>query len=170
MSDVQFINGNPYSFNAVRLFIYTMSGRGGRWFGWKAIDFGGEKRDRPPVAGALKSGAALGISEGEYTAPNPKITFVASSLDADNTAYYQSLIDMMSEEAEDGVSYGNTQLYMLLQVNAHVRSKYEWLNVFLTEPGASWEKGPEGLYRETTFTCARHKVNGKTLYDSSEER
>jgi hypothetical protein len=169
MSDLVYINGNPFNFNAVRLYIYTLSGAGGRWYGWKNIDFGGEKRERAAVPGALKSGAAYGITEGDYTAPNPKITFVASSADADRTAPFDSLTTMMANESPDGRSYGNTQLYMLLQVIAQQRAKYEWLNVFLTEPGASWEKGPEGLFREVGFTCARHKVNGNTLYDSTEE-
>ena len=153
----------------MRLSIWTPRGNGGRIYGLKAIDFGGEKRERPFIYGQSKSAGPIALAEGKYTPPSPKITFHAHTLDADATAPYDGLIEMLARESDNGHNYGNVQMYMLLQITASIRAKYEWFNMVLTDPGASWSESDESFVREVGFTCTRFKENGHTLYDSSEE-
>lgn len=167
--DTRYINGNPVSFNSIRFSIWTPGGNGGRIFGFQNIDFGGEKRERPFIYGQSKSMGPIALAEGKYTPPNPKVTFLAHTLDADQTAPFDGLINMLARESDNGHNYGNVPMYWLLQVNAAIRAKYEWFDVYLTEPGGSWSESDDALKREVGFTCRRFKENGHTLYDSSEE-
>ena len=171
--DTRYINGNAVSWGDFRLIVTLpdMGGMGGRLYGFQSLDFGGEKRDRQPVHGQNEAQAAIALSKGEYTAPNPKIKFLVHTLDADETVYFDSLTTLLAKGAPDGISYGETRMNWLLQVNnKQIRATYQWFDVYCVEPGGTWEKGSEGLTTEVGFTCLRFMKNGKTLYDSNGER
>lgn len=168
--DTAYINGNAVSWGNLlwRVTLPDMGGMGGRLFGFYSFDFGGEKRDRKHVYAQSEDEAPIALSAGQYIPPFPKVGFLAHTLDADETAPYTSLITLLSRGAPDGISYGDVRMYWLLQVNSGVmRGRYEWFDVYLTEPSASWEPGQDGLKREVGFACLRHRVNGKTLYRST---
>jgi hypothetical protein len=171
MPDMQFINGNAVSWNSLYVSMFLPNNTGGRIYGIHSVDISGEKRERPPVYGQNRAARPMGLPEGKYTPPMLKLGFLAHTLEADETAHYDSVITLLKAAAIDGRSYGSVPIYWLIQVAAPnvARMQYELFGCYLTEPGGSWEETAEGLKREAVFQTTYAKTNGGTLYDSSEE-
>lgn len=172
MGDVAYINKSLVSWSDLK-WIVSLPDLGGAqspFYGFKSLDFGGQKRERPPQYGQNRAQAPLGLAKGKYTPPNPKVAFHAHALDADQTAPFDSFLEFVRRGAPDGNSYGDVRMNWLLQVdNPGVFTEYNWYDVYIVGDSGSWEESPEGLIREVEFTCTRFKTNGATLYDSSEE-
>lgn len=172
MGDVAYINKSLVSWSDLKWIVSLpdLGGAQSRFYGFKSLDFGGQKRERPPQYGQNRAQAPLGLAKGKYTPPNPKVAFHAHALDADQTAPFDSFLEFVRRGAPDGNSYGDVRMNWLLQVdNPGVFTEYNWYDVYIVGDSGSWEESPEGLIREVEFTCTRFKTNGATLYDSSEE-
>jgi hypothetical protein len=172
MGDVAYINKNLVSWADLRWWIGLpdLGNAGKRFYGFHSIDFGSQKRERPPQWGQNRSQAPIGLPSGKYTPPNPKVGFLAHALDADATAPFDSLITTLMQASEDGRSYGNVRMNWTLQViNRGIYAQYDWFDVYIVGDNGAWEESPDGLKREIECTCTRFRTNGGTLYDSSEE-
>jgi hypothetical protein len=170
--DLAYINKNAFSWGDAAFFIALpdLGNAGGRLYGFKKFSHGAPKRERVLVYGQNTAQAPIAVSKGKYTPPTPKIEFHAHSLDADATAPYTGLIELLAQGAPDGRSYGETRMNWVFQMlNNGAYAEYRWYNVYIVGESADWEEGPEGLTRECDFICTRHTVNGKTIYDSSQE-
>lgn len=175
MSDVMYLNQNAVSWNHLR-FTISRPDTGVVWrcYGFHSLDFGGEKRERALVYGQNLAQAPLAISAGKYTPPSPKVGFLVHSLEADDTAPFDSYLEMLAVGNPVGPSgfqsYGDTRTNWNLQiVNRQINIMYQWFGVHATEVGGSWEETAEGLKREVSHMCMRFAINGKTVYDSSQE-
>jgi hypothetical protein len=170
--DPAYINGNLVSWSDL-IWLVSYPDLGNfqrRFFGFRAIDFGSEKRERPPQYGQNRAAAPIGLPAGKYTPPAPKITFHAHTMDADERAPYDSFIEALRKAAPDGNSYGNVRMNWQLQVNNNrIYTEYNWYDLYIVENNASWEETAEGLFKEVGFQSTRFNTNGATLYDSSEE-
>lgn len=170
--DVAYLNRNAISWGHLlfRITLPDVGNAGGRLFGFHSLDFGGQKRDRQHIYGQNEAQAPMAVSNGKYVPPFPKLGFWAHSLDASETAPFDSLISLLKKGAVDGRSYGEVRMNWLLQVDAKgLEASYEWLDVYMTEDGGQWTNEDEGLKREATFICTRFYTNGGTLFNSTYE-
>jgi hypothetical protein len=171
MSDVVYINKHAFSWGDLK-WIVTLPdiNAQSRFYGFKSIALGAEKRERPHIYGQNRSQAPMALPKGKYTPPSPKITWHAHASDADSRAPYEAYLEFLKKAAPDGRSFGEVRQHWILQVdNPGAFSEYVWHDVFITSNDASWEETAEGLLREQEFTCLRFYTNGGTLFDSSEE-
>jgi hypothetical protein len=173
MGDVVYVNRNLFSWGDL-IFLVSFPDAGNvqhRMFGFHSLDMGSQKRERPHQWAQNFAQAPIGLPKGKYTPPTPKIGWLAHANDADVRAQYDSFQSLLLQYAPDNVSYGDTRMNWLLQVdNAGAFASYAWYDVFLTGENASWEETAEGLKTENEFTCLRFVKNGGTLFDSSQER
>ena len=172
MGDVAYVNKTLLSWSDLKWIVSLpdLGGQSTRFYGFFSIDFGSEKRERPPQWGQNRSQAPIGLPSGKYTPPIPKIGWLAHASDANAQANYQSFIEFLRQAAPDGNSYGDVRMNWLLQVdNASAFTEHAWYDVYIVGSNAAWEETAEGLKKEHEFQCTRYKINGATLYNSSEE-
>jgi len=171
--DKQRFNSNLVSWGSI-IFIIEINpefgGGGQRMFGFNNFQTGDEQRERELIYGQNRAQAPMGYSAGEYNPGEPKVRFLQHAASAGVNAGFDSLITMLGRAAPDKRSYGNVTMYWTVQVvEGPLQAFYEWEDVTIKGPSGQWERGPAGLYEEIGFQCLRKKVNGFTLYDSSEE-
>lgn len=176
MSDQAYVNKNLVSWSDLRwqIALPDAGGQFERYYGFKAIAFGAEKRERPPQYGQNRSHAPIGLPSGKYTPPAPKITWHAHAADARTQEKFESFTAMLKRAAPVGpsglYSIGNVRMNWILEVvNRLVYVQYRWFDVYLVGNDASWEETPEGLFKEMEFSCTRFITNDTTMYDSTEE-
>jgi hypothetical protein len=166
--DVAYVNGTLFSWKHL-IWVVELpdSGLGGRFFGFRALSHGGQKRERPPQYGQSGSGAPIGLPEGKYTPPQPKVTWLAHAGDANGKAPFTSYLTLLMQQNR---SYGDVrQNWKLIVDHPKMGGIYEWFDVYLTEENGDWEEGPEGLLLEKGFQCTRMYTNGGSLFTQVNE-
>jgi hypothetical protein len=170
MVDKVMLDDNAVSWQSLRLFIECVNSHaGGRFYGYKSFNTGEESRPRTLVKGQKKSGVAIAQSAGDYTAPEPKITWLLHAALADEQSGFDSFISMLKQSSEDGISYGNVKMYWNLQsIEGSVVTSYEYFDVFVKSRSGAFDGGEEGLVEEWTYSCKYMLINGGALFDATE--
>lgn len=171
--DMQRFNSNLVGWGSI-IFLVEINqeygGGGQRMFGFNSFNTGDEQRERELIYGQNRAQAPLGLSAGEYSPGEPKVKFLQHAAASGINAGFDSLMTMLARAAPDNRSYGDVWMYWSVQVlEGELAALYEWENVTVKGRTGAWERGPGGLYEEWSFQCTRARVNGLTLYNSSEE-
>jgi hypothetical protein len=151
------INGNPYSWASHVLYIGAH-----RYYGVTNVSWD-EKRERVLVYGMTRAHGPRGKTSGKYTPGPLKMTFVADSA----LALKQDLAAL----ASDFISAGNANVPVVLQAfEEGLPPIYEEFDAASwTSAAKTTEESPDPLKEEIEFTYLRHRSNGITMYDATEE-
>ena len=151
------INGNSYSWASCVLYIGAH-----RYYGVTAVSWD-EKRERSLVYGMTRAHGPRGMTSGKYTPGPLKMTFVADSALA--------LKEDLARLASDFVSAGNAKVPIMLQAfEEGLPPLYEEFDAAAwTSSSVSKEESPDPSKEEIEFVYLRHRQNGVTLYDATEE-
>ncbi len=149
------VNGNLIGWGS---HIFKVDGE--RVIGVTAIGWD-QTRERAFGWGMNRAHAPIAATAGKYTPGMVKLTIYKHTADA--------LRDRFAAAADDGVSYGNPRLPMFLQyVEGDKVSTVEFDEAAIQKDGGNDEENPDPTKEEWEMQVMRIKVNGKTLYDSSE--
>lgn len=120
-----------------------------------------QTRERAYGWGMNRAHAPISATAGKYTPGVVKLTMYKHTADALRARY--------AAAADDGVSYGNPRLDSFLQyVEGDKVSTIDFEGAAITKDGGSDEENPDPNKEEWELQVMRIKVNGLTLYDSSE--
>ena len=171
MPDTARLNQNVVSFASLRFIVQCVgTSLGGRFYGFSSFQMGDETRERTPAYGQSRSRAPIAFPSGKYVPGEPKIKWLQHSAAADEGSGFESFMSMLKAAAPDGRSYGNVEMYWQLHVTeGGIYTLYEWEGVYVKGKTGNFEENAEGLFEEWAYQYLRHRVNGGTLYDSSEE-
>jgi hypothetical protein len=120
-----------------------------------------QARERVYGYGMNRAHAPIGATSGKYTPGVLKMGMYKHTATA-LRARFASL-------ADDGVSYGNPRVPIFLQyVEGDHTTTVEFEDCAITKDGGSDEENPDPTKEEWELQVMRIKVDGLTLYDSTE--
>lgn len=157
MADQVRVNGNILNWGSIIIKV-----DGDRFYGFDSISYS-DKRERTKAYGMGRHQAPRGRTRGKYTVDPVKLRGPSGSV--------QAFRDMLAQQAEDGVSYGDVEFEVVVQA---VDTGEAPLNIEIERcvwgsNSVSYEEGPDYLKDEIEIDAMLIRRNGKTLFDSSQE-
>lgn len=158
MSDTYRVNGNAVSKAST---VLTLDGE--PIYGWSEISYD-HKRERALVYGAGRDQGPVAKTSGKYTPGAVKLKVRKDTS--------QNIKAQLAAKAEDGVSYGNPSVPMVLQFleNGVTPMTVEFIDASLTSVSAGEKDGPDASMEDLEFQPLRILENGLSLFDNSEGR
>ncbi len=156
MADNARVNGNQFSWASVILKI-----NGERFYGFTSVAWD-EKRERILAYGMGRHHAPRGKSAGKYTPGPLKLTGWKGSM--------QAAKDALAARASDGISYGNVEFEVVVQIvePGETPITVQARRCTWAANTSSHEENPDPLKDDAEIQPMFYRVNGKTLYDSSQ--
>lgn len=149
------VNGNLLSWGSCILKIGLLPFTGITAISWD------ESRERAYGHGMGAHQAPRGRSRGKYVPGPLKMTCFADTA--------QEIIDMLAAASANGLSYGNTQVPITLQlIELDIKPQMTFFDrCCVVKPGADYSEGPDNLMRDLEWSNMAVYSNKKTLFDSS---
>ncbi len=152
MADLIRVNGKVFDWGSCILKI-----GGVRYEGVTSIKYD-QKRDRAKVYGMGRDRAPLGRTGGKYEAGDCTMAMYRSTA--------QSLRDWAALRAGDGLSYGDAEFPIVVQMveTGLAPITDELLKACIISDAGGGEENPDPLKEDVVFQVLKMKRNGKTLW------
>lgn len=156
MADLVRINGNQHSWSSTILKI-----QGERFTGVKSIAYG-DKRERVKAYGMGRHYAPRGRTSGKYTIDPLKLSVFTGSA--------QLLRDLFASGATDGVSIGNVEASIVLQMIElnDTPVTVEFVSCVIIGIGNTHEENPDPTVEEWELDVMQILRNGESLFNQVE--